>query len=256
MRSIDAEHFLLSIRLAREAIPDPERYPYDLPAVQGLGTLQMHPKVTFLVGENGSGKSTLLEAIAVVAGMNPEGGSQNMRFSTRESHSGLHEALRTSWSPRRRPSTRFFLRAESFYNVATAIEEIDPGLHEAYGGRSLHEQSHGESFMATFLHRFWPDGLYLLDEPEAALSPTRQLAFLTRLHDLVVEGAQFIIATHSPILMAYPDAWIYELSAGGVERIAYEHTDHYCITRQFLQNPEAMMRRLFAAPVEEGDEEP
>ncbi len=168
--------------------------------------------MTYFVGENGSGKSTLLEAIAVAAGFNAEGGSMNFHFSTRSSESALAGALRLVRSVRR-PRTGFFLRAESFFNLATAIEQLDkdPGgspIIDSYGGRSLHEQSHGESFLAVALHRFGPQGLYVLDEPEAALSPLRQMSMLRRMRDLVHQGCQFIVATHAPILLAYPGASI------------------------------------------------
>jgi predicted ATPase len=214
-----------------------------------LETLELHPAVTFFVGENGSGKSTLLEAIAVACGFNAEGGSKNFRFGTRESHSDLYRFLRVSRG-HPRPRDGFFFRAESFFNVATEIEKLDEGpggppIGPSYSDRSLHEQSHGESFLALMVNRFRGNGLYLLDEPEAALSPKRQLAILTRIHDLVREKSQFIIATHSPILMAFPDAYIYQFSPSGIERVVYEETEHYRVTRSFLSNPERMMRVLF-----------
>jgi predicted ATPase len=194
--------FVRSITLLPDRVPDPAAYPWSLPVVRALRTLELHPKVTFLVGENGTGKSTLVEAVAVALGLNAEGGSEHLRFSTRASHSALHEALRVTREGRR-PRTRFFLRAESFFNVATSIEGLEDGLGP-YGGRSLHEQSHGESFIALVNNRFGPDGLYLLDEPEAALSPQGSLALLRRVHDLVQDGSQFLIATHSPLLLALP----------------------------------------------------
>lgn len=233
--------YVSRITLKRDKISSYDDYPFQLPAVRTLDQIELHPKMTFFVGENGSGKSTLLEAIAVSLGFNPEGGTRNFNFGTRSSHSCLHQYLRIAKGVRR-PSTGFFLRAESFFNVATEIEHLNVG--HAYGGRSLHEQSHGESFLALLMNRFGPGGLYLLDEPEAALSPQRQLAALSRLHDLVLEDSQFIVATHSPILMAYPDAWIYQFSRDGVERVAYQDTEHYQITRSFLSNPERMLRTL------------
>ena len=239
--------FLREVSLRRDLVPSWDAHPFSLPAVRTLDRLALNPKVTFLVGENGSGKSTLLEAIAVACGLNPEGGSPNFRFSTRGSHSELHRALRVSRGTDR-PRTSYFLRAESFYNVASEIERLDEGsgsLLAAYGGVSLHEQSHGESFLALLTNRFGPHGLYLLDEPEAALSPQRQLAALVRFHDLVEAGSQLIVATHSPILMAYPDAWIYRLSEGGIERAAYEATEHFRVTRAFLADPARMLRELF-----------
>jgi predicted ATPase len=245
---------LLDLELLRERIPDPNRFPYTLPAVRHLTTLAFHPKVTFLVGENGSGKSTLLEAIAVACGLNPEGGSRNFNFASRETHSSLDESLRLARSLST-PGDCYFLRAESFYNVATEIERLDkeprggPPIIDAYGGLSLHEQSHGESFFALFRHRFRENGLYLMDEPEAALSPNRQLQFLVLLHDYVCNGGQFIIATHSPIIMAYPEARIHLLDAAGIREIAYTDTEHYQVTRNFLSNP----RRFLSILLEDDD---
>jgi predicted ATPase len=238
-------NFLLELALERHKIADPAAFPFTIPAIAALDRIKFSHPVTFLIGENGAGKSTLLEAIAVAYGLNPEGGSRNFRFSTRDSHSGLHTALRLTRSPRRLYDS-FFLRAESYYNVATEIEALDrePGgrkIITSYGGKSLHEQSHGESFFALFMNRLGPEGLYLLDEPEAALSPTRQLSFLSRLHQLAGAGAQFIIATHSPILMAYPDADIFLLADGPPRRIDYHDTEHYTVTRNFLTRTEPML---------------
>ena len=244
-----SKQYVADVSLKRDEVASFDNYPFSLAAVRGLKTLALHPAVTFFVGENGSGKSTLLEAIAVACGFNAEGGSKNFRFGTRESHSELHRFLRVSRG-HPRPRDGFFFRAESFFNVATEIEKLDEGpggppIGASYSERSLHEQSHGESFLALMVNRFGGHGLYLLDEPEAALSPKRQLAILTRIHDLVREKSQFIIATHSPILMAFPDAFIYQFSQDGIERVAYEETEHYRVTRSFLSNPERMMRVLF-----------
>jgi len=186
--------------------------------------------VTFLVGENGSGKSTILEAIAVACGFNAEGGSVNLRFSTKATHSDLNKHLVITRNGRT-PKSGFFLRAESFYNVISALEDLDaeptlaPPLMDGYTGRrggTLHERSHGESFWDLFMNRFGPNGLYILDEPESALSPQRQLAVICRLHELVQAGCQFIIATHSPLLLAYPDARILLLDARGITETAYD----------------------------------
>jgi predicted ATPase len=216
-------------------VPDRAAYPWALPVVRALSTLDLHPAVTFLVGENGTGKSTLVEAVAVALGLNAEGGSQHLRFSTRASHSDLHEALRVTREGRR-PRTRFFLRAESFFNMATSIEELDGDALAPYGGR--------ESFLALVNNRFGPEGLYLLDEPEAAMSPQGMLALLRRVHDLVEDGSQFLIATHSPILLAYPEAVIYVIDEAGITRTAYEDTEHYRLTRAFLEAPERFLRPL------------
>ena len=218
--------------------------------MRGLDVLPLHPKVTFLVGENGSGKSTLLEAVAIALGFNPEGGTRNFRFGTRSSHSALHEFLRVGRGIRR-PKDGFFLRAESFFNLATEIERLDaephggPRVIDSYGGRSLHEQSHGESFLALMMERFGGHGIYLLDEPEAALSPQRQLAALARIHDLVAMDSQFVIATHSPILMAYPEAIIYACEPDGIAPVAYEDTEHYRVMHTFMAHPKRMLDALF-----------
>lgn len=249
MRALDAEHYVLDVQLRRDRVPSFDRYPFSLPALRYFERLELHPAVTFVVGENGSGKSTLLEGIAAAWGFNPEGGTKNFRFSTRASHSELHEHLRLGKS-HRRPKDGFFLRAESFFNVATEIEALDrepgPGapIMASYGGVSLHDQSHGESFFALMMHRFGGHGFYVLDEPEAALSPARQLAMLRRLHELVQKKSQFVIATHSPILMSYPDAWIYQIDEGGLSRVAYRDTEHYELTRAFLNSPESFLRGL------------
>lgn len=242
--------FLHAVTLLRNRVPDFARYPFDLPAVAGLDELRFDRRVTFLVGENGSGKSTLLEGIAVALGFNAEGGSRNFRFATRASHSPLHEYLRPSRGVAR-PRDGFFLRAESLFNVATEIERLDedgrgPRIADAYGPRALHEQSHGESFLALVRHRFRGAGLYLLDEPEAALSPMRQMAMLALLHELVGAGAQFVVATHSPILLAYPDARIYELGPHGLAATSYEETEHFRVTRDFLNRYPAMLGTLLA----------
>jgi predicted ATPase len=250
-----SSHYVTRLSLQREKIESFDRYPFSLPAISNLDKLDLHPKMTFFVGENGSGKSTLLEALAISLGFNAEGGTKNFRFDTRSSHSVLHEYLRVAKGVRR-PKDGFFLRAESFFNVATEIENLDTEsaggrrLIHSYGGRSLHEQSHGESFLALMTHRFRGEGLYILDEPEAALSPQRQLAVLARIHDLIRDGSQFIIATHSPILMAYPDAVIYHCDGDGILRIAYEDTEHYQVTRSFLADPQRMLKILF----ESGDQ--
>ena len=205
--------------------------------------------MTFFVGENGSGKSTLLEALAVSLGFNAEGGTKNFRFDTRASHSALHQYLRVS-KGLKRPRDGYFLRAESFFNVATEIERLDdepaygPPIIDSYGARSLHEQSHGESFLAVLLNRFGPDGLYLLDEPEAALSAQNCLTCLLRMHELVEAGSQFVVATHSPILLAYPGATIYECGEEGLRPIEYDDAPSVRLTRSFLDSPERFLHQL------------
>ncbi|HKU43048.1 MAG TPA: AAA family ATPase [Polyangiales bacterium] len=231
--------FLRHIELRRDDIEDWSEYPFCIPAVAKLDRLELSPSVTFLVGENGSGKSTLVEAIAIKAGFNAEGGTKNFTTSQRPSESRLHEFLRLARGARREKSG-FFLRAETMFNVSTEAEQ-----YSSYGWDSLHEKSHGEAFLWVVLNRFGSNGLYILDEPEAALSPQRQLALLGRLHQLVRSGSQFIISTHSPILMAFPDARILSLGVDGIEEVRYTDTEHYCITRAFLQNPTRMLDDIF-----------
>jgi len=235
--------FAIDLRLKREKVPSFDAYPFSLPAIRSLDTLAFHPAVTFIVGENGSGKSTLLEAIAVALGFNAEGGSKNFNFATRASHSSLHEYIRIAKGVQR-PRDGFFLRAESFFNVATQVDQL--AITEPYGGKSLHEQSHGESFMALMTNRFFGNGIYVLDEPEAALSPQRQLEALRRIHDLASGGSQFIIATHSSILMAYPNATIYACSPDGLSRVEYAETEHYKVMHDFMKNPTRMLDVLLA----------
>lgn len=225
-----------------------------LPVIKSLkkmGRLSITKRVTFLVGENGIGKSTLIEAIAVHQGFNPEGGTVNFQFSTNDSHSELHKYLRvTKGMGVRRDG--FFLRAESFYNVASSIDQMDeipspgPRVIESYGGVSLHKQSHGESFMALVENRFGGNGLYILDEPEAALSPMRIMELMCYIHELEKKNAQFIISTHSPILMAYPGAEVMYLTEEGIQSVSYKETEHYQITKQFLNAPEQMCKYLFS----------
>jgi predicted ATPase len=234
---------------AEQALPG--GHPFDLPAIRHLGEREFTAPVTVFVGENGMGKSTLLEALAVAVGLNAEGGSRNLRFATRQTHSALHERLRVVRGTR--PRDGYFLRAESYYNVATEIDQLDehpdnrnagPPIIDSYGGTSLHRQSHGESFFALFLHRFGGRGLYLLDEPESALSPQRQLALLVRMHQLVQKGSQFVLATHAPILMAYPGAEVWQFGAAGIERTAAADTDHWRVLRGFLADPAGVLREL------------
>ncbi len=257
-RQTDSTPFVRALYLVQERVQHTDKYPFTLPAVKALvSEVELHPNVTFFIGENGSGKSTLLEAIAVAAGFNAEGGSRNFRFSTRASESELHSWIRLVRGVRR-PRDGFFLRAESYFNVGTEIERLDaepsmaPPILPAFGGTSLHEQSHGESFFALLRHRFRGNGLYILDEPEAALSPARQLAFLARLDELVRLGSQFIVATHSPIIMGYPKARLLALSDRGIDAVQYEDTDHYRITRDFLNRRERVLDELLGTKSDVG----
>nr|WP_235782105.1 AAA family ATPase [Paenibacillus senegalensis] len=238
------------MELRKEQFPTTGEYPFNIEAIKQLDKLMFHPQVTYIVGENGVGKSTLMEAIAVALGFNPEGGTRNFTFSTRSTHSVLHDYIRLA-KGFKKPRDGFFFRAESYYNLASNIDDLDredsfgPPLILSYGGKSLHEQSHGESFFSTFLHRFGGNGLYILDEPEAALSPVRQMAVLARIHQLVQENSQFIISTHSPILMAYPNSILYYLTPEGITVRTLEETDHFAIYREFLNNKEKMINELF-----------
>jgi predicted ATPase len=254
MEALSDQRYVLAVMLRRDKITAYDKYPFSLPVVHRLDSVELHPAVTFLVGENGSGKSTLMEAIAVAYGFNPEGGTKNFRFQTRGSHSVLHEYLRLVKGVQR-ARDGFFLRAESLFTLASEIEHLDeepapsPPVIDSYGGRSLHEQSHGEAFFAVMINRFGGRGFYVLDEPEAALSPTRQLAMISRIHDLVRFRSQFVIATHSPILMAYPNSWIYQVSGDGLKRVALEDTEHYVVAKRFLNDPHGQVASLLASPM-------
>lgn len=207
------------------------------------GYLELGQSVTFFVGENGTGKSTLIEAIALSAGYNAEGGSKNFNFSSRNTTSNLHNYITVVKQSYEKDG--FFLRAESFYNVASQVDNLGINL-SAYGGKSLHEQSHGESFMSLVQNRFHGNGLYIMDEPEAALSPLRQLTLLSEINRLVELDSQFIIATHSPILLAYPNAKIYQITDNAIEKVRYEDCEHYKVTKQFLDNPNHFFKYLFS----------
>ncbi|GAB3061402.1 AAA family ATPase [Virgibacillus ainsalahensis] len=250
MKLSHATQYLKSIHLKLEKIDSYELFPFDLPIMKTFEKLLFHPNVTYIVGENGMGKSTLLEGIAIALGFNPEGGSKNFNFSNYDSHSNLDQYLRLAKGVYM-PKDSFFFRAETFYNVATNVEELDldssfgSKIIDSFGGKSLHQQSHGESFFAAFLNRFQGGGLYILDEPESALSPLRQLSLLTRIHELVEQGSQFIISTHSPIIMAYPDAKIMQLTEEGMNETKLEDTDHYTVMKQFFEDKERLLHHLF-----------
>lgn len=241
--------YIIEIIYKRQNVPKADIYPHNLAVLQNLAVLPLHRNVTFIVGENGSGKSTLIEAMALAYGFNAEGGTLNFCFSTRSTTADLYKYLTLVKAPKR-ARDGFFLRAESFYNVATNIDELDeepadaPLIIDSYGGRSLHEQSHGESFMALFINRFSGNGLYILDEPEASLSPEKQLAFVTRIHQLVQLNSQFIIATHSPIISAYPDALIYQISSDGPVPVAYEDSEPCRFMRFFADSYPRIMREI------------
>lgn len=232
---------------------DFNQYPFSLPIIKNLTTIKFPTQVTFFVGENGSGKSTILEAIAMHAGFGVEGGSRNINFSTSEERHAVGarnfaDQLTLSW--RMKPRDGYFFRAESFFNIANYLDYLERecgGMAlKPYGGKSLHIQSHGESFLAFFSNRVGKGGFFIFDEPEAALSPQRQLSLLAIMHELCKHPqSQFIIATHSPILLAYPDAIIYSCDGDELKTVAYKETEHYLITKQFLDNPDSYLRHLF-----------
>ena len=233
--ALTAKPYLRSLSIRDADDIDTSRYPFSIPAVQNIGTLSLHPDVTFFIGENGAGKSTVLEAIAVAMGLPAEGGSRNVSRQQQEvSKLQQHLRLVKGYKP---PRWSYFLRAESVFNVISYMDSVEPSKP------SLHTRSHGEAFMDLLLG-LSDDGFYLLDEPEAALSPTRQLAALSRIDQLVKAGSQFIIATHSPILLAYPNAKILVFDGDGVKEVAYEDTEHYAVTRDFLNHYERRLQQL------------
>lgn len=227
-------------------------YLRNLPVVKNLRKtegIRFNKNVTFLVGENGVGKSTLVEGIAVAMGFNPEGGTVNFNFTTKDSHSDLHNYLTVSRGYKRHRDG-FFLRAESFYNVASNIDDMDEGggmgapIIASYGGVSLHKQSHGESFMALVENRFGGNGLYILDEPEAALSPMRLMRLMCYMQELVKQDSQFIISTHSPILMTFPGAEVLQITEEGIRSVNYKDTEHFMVTKRFMDAPEKILESL------------
>lgn len=238
--------FIREIKLLKDKIDNPNEYPYNIDVIRNFESLKLESPVTFLTGENGTGKSTFIEALAIACGLNPEGGTQNFSFSTKNTHSDLYKYF--ALNKLGIPETKFFLRAESFYNVSSEIiriseENYGGPIYQFYGG-DLHECSHGEAFIKLVQNRFSKNGLYILDEPEAALSPSRQMTLLSLIHDLVERGSQFIIATHSPILIAYKYGTIYDLN-NNFNKIKYEDTEIYQTYKMFLDRPETMQNYLF-----------
>lgn len=238
--------FLRSARIKERVDLASDAYPIQLPAIGARFSMDFPTPVTFFVGENGSGKSTVLEGLAVACGFHASGGSRNNVYEYQRTESPLADALRLTWN--KKMNHGFFLRAESFFNFASYIDESQQlgvgDFLQPYGGRSLHHMSHGESFLALVQNRF-THGMFFLDEPEAALSPTRQLTFLAFLHALESSGkCQFVIATHSPILLAYEPATIYRFGEEGLSTVKYKDTEHYRVTKDFLDAPESYVKRL------------
>lgn len=256
MADLTREPWLRQITLRRDEVPDWEEYPFSLPVVSALHSIDLRSRVTCFVGENGTGKSSLLEALALACGFDIQGGTRNFQITSGDAFGSRRDeartiepfadALRLRWT--KRQSDGFFLRAESFYNAAAYIDSI--GANDSYGYISLNKRSHGESFLTLAMERFRPGGLYLLDEPEAALSATRQLALLVRMHDLLAAhpGTQFVLASHSPILLAFPGARILSFDTAPLREIPYAKTDAYIITRRFLDSPERMLGEALDTP--------
>lgn len=233
------ERFIRSIFIDWTTI-GADSYLRKIEALKGLKTLEFNSNVTFFVGENGSGKSTLLEAMAIACGFNPEGGTKNYSFSTYDSHSELYDAIRVVRGSRK-ARRGYFLRAESFYNVATMEERY---ADEANPSQKYHERSHGESFLALAQNQLGPGGLYFFDEPEAALSPQRQLTLLTEIYNCAANGSQFVIATHSPILLGMPGTQILSFDGGGIHPCEYEDTESYQVTEMFINDRKRLLDRL------------
>lgn len=233
--------YLREVRLNKES-HNHTIYPFNLPVVSANQSILFTNQVTFIIGPNGSGKSTLIEAMALAYGFNAEGGTINYRFSTNDTHSNLYEYI-TLVKGIVRPRETFFFRAESFYTMKTYLESIEL----RYGEKPMHHYSHGESFLVLMMEKFTGRGLYILDEPESALSPQSQLALLSRMNQLETHNSQFIIATHSPILLAYPNATIYQIGDGGeLTQVDYEDTEYYQIYKYFMNNYQRMIERLMA----------
>ena len=242
------ELYLKSLEINKNEIPK-DNYIYNLSVIKNLKKIEFKQPITIFVGENGLGKSTLIEAIATKCGFNAEGGSKNFNFSTRQTESDLNKYIKIIKGPYM-PRDGYFLRSESIYNVASNIDNLDevkcnaPPISSAYGWKSLHSQSHGESFLSIFFKRFMGNGLYILDESEAALSPVSQMSLIIRINQLVNLNSQFIIATHSPILLAIPNAQVFEIKEDGIYEKKYFETQHFKTIKNFFENTEKTVDSL------------
>lgn len=244
--ALDSNLIVRKVSLMREEIESFDKYPFNIEIIKNFKELTFTSPVTFIIGENGVGKSTFIEALAVALGLPPEGGTENFKYETKNTTSNLSDYIRVITY--NKAKMKFFLRAESFYNFSTEVQRLveEDGfftLYNSYGG-NLHECSHGESFLKIVQNRFTDHGLYILDEPEAALSPQRQLTLLYFIDQLVKEGSQFIIATHSPILISYRNGKIIDLN-NNFKEVNYKDTDIYSIYKMYLDDAEGMQRRLF-----------
>jgi predicted ATPase len=242
--------YVESLEIVPDYLEKVENYVANINAIKNLKKLNFEQPISFFVGENGTGKSTLLEALAISLGFNPEGGSKNFIFSTYNSHSSLYKGIKIVKSASR-PRDGYFLRAETLYNIATSIEEMDaieceaPPVKLAYGGQSLHSISHGEGMLTIILRRFKGNGLYILDEPEIALSPLKQLSILTKIHDLAVhKNSQFIIITHSPILITCPNSEVFLFDENEIKKVNYCETEHFQLTKQFINSPKSILSKM------------
>ncbi len=243
---MDSKLIISEIILNRDMIDNYDNYPFSIPAVKNFNKLKLTSPVTFFIGENGIGKSTFIEAIAINLGLPKEGGTQNFIYETKDTTSSLSEYLKII--TKNKPKTKFFLRAESFYNFSTEVERLVKedkfhSLFKSYGG-NLHECSHGEAFLKLVQNRFTENGIYILDEPEAALSIQRQLSLLCLIDELVKKGSQFIISTHSPILISYRNSKILDLN-DNFKEVSYKDTEIYKLYKMYLDNSDNMQDRMF-----------
>jgi len=243
MSKIKAKPYLIEVSYEKEAVSTPNNYPFNIPFLNKFDKIEFHEDITIIVGENGSGKSTLIEAIATNLGLSAEGGTKNFNLNSANDISDLSNFLKLSKSYKK-PVDYYFLRGESFYNVANFMDDLTEASRSGYGDIKLNKQSHGEAFFAVLKHKLRGNGLYIFDEPESALSPSRQLAAMAVIQQLIQKESQFIIATHSPILMAYPKAKILMIGEEGVEEVQFEDTEHYRIYKRFFSDYKSLINQI------------